>query len=86
MVLILRPSVKGIKNTIYSGADVVNNMWHKKDKEQERNSYVVSYFLLRPFTDFQNKRGKQYCSPIHYGKRADIDVLGICVPLFSLLK
>lgn len=85
MVLILLPRVKGIKNTIYSGADVANNMWHKKDKEQERNPYV-SYFLLRPFIDFQNEHGKEYCSPVHYGRIADIDVPGRCVPLFSLFQ
>lgn len=85
LVLILLPTVKGINDTIYSSADVYNT-WHKKDKEQERSPYVVSYFLLRPFTDFQNKRGKEYCSPIHYGKIADIDLLGICVPFFSFLQ
>lgn len=58
MVLILLPKRKGINNTIYAGADVAN-MWHKKDKEQERSPYVVSYFLVRPFTDFQNRCGKE---------------------------
>lgn len=51
--------MKGINNTIYSSANVANNLWHKKDKEQEKSPYAVSYFLLRPFTDFQNKRGKE---------------------------